>query len=152
MSDDPIKYAIDRLIAAGDNVGARKLALQAGRGQGGAANAVLAKAAEGKILSSRELNSLTVKELGELRDAHPAILERSMDLIGNPSAVLEQARGELPQIPPGAGADYVIPTAQLVAMSPEQQQALKASQPDLYRRSVEQLGRGPETSHRVVGA
>ena len=122
MSDDRHQLRDRSTDPCRDNVGS-EARTTAGRGQGGAANAVLAEAAEGKILSSRELNGLPSKELGGLRDPW-AILERSMDLIGTLSAVLEQARGELPR-PRPARARTRDPTAQLVAMSPGQQRRSK---------------------------
>lgn len=50
---------------------------------------------------------------------------------------------------PQPAGQYLTPE-QLVVMTDEQQQALKQSNPDLYRRSLEVLRNGPETTFTVA--
>ncbi len=50
----------------------------------------------------------------------------------------------------GKKPKHVIPVAELVAMTPEAQVALKQSNPDLYWRSVQALNETSETTHTVV--
>jgi len=64
--------------------------------------------------------------------------------------VLQDGLGVNEQVGNKQQRQHVIEPAELVAMTPEAQLALKKSNPGLYRRSLEALGGGPETTHTVV--
>jgi hypothetical protein len=138
--DDPIKYAIDRLIDAGDHKGAARLARRAATAAGGTSSAMseaVAKASRGELLTPREIRDVSVRDLGVIRERYPAILAASIDRIGKPD---EPDATALPQ--PAPGSDH-IEFAELVKLSPEQQLAMKRSQPELYRRSIEASLKSP---------
>ena len=83
---DLARYVVDQLLAAGEYKEAARVAIGAGKQAPPSSTAApvtldaawAAADAEGGVLGLKHLRSLTLAEMGDLRDEHPALLERSI--------------------------------------------------------------------------